>query len=103
VEEQQTTDNYRVKRSPTLSDILRNYKYCDVFSYLHPRAREYTFHRAGVAQSRLDRVYCPPGLETSLVEVAHVPGLSDHSGVMSGQGWMSRLCSSHLPSAPTGN
>ena len=37
---------------------------------------------AEVAQSPLDRVYCPPGLETSLVEAAHIPELSDHSGVL---------------------
>ena len=81
VEEHQTTNNYRGKRSAALSDILRNYRFTDVFSHLHPGVREYTFHRAGVAQSRLDRVYCPPGLETSLESVVHVPGLSDHSGV----------------------
>ena len=81
VQENQTTDNYRDKRSPALSDILRNFGYTDVFSRLHPTAREYTFHRAGVAQSRLDRMYCPPGHENSLEAALHVAGLSDHSGV----------------------
>ena len=81
VTEDQTTANYKDKRSTALSDLLHNFKYKDVFSHLHPGDREYTFHRAGVAQSRLDRIYCPPGLESSLMSVVHVPGLSDHSGV----------------------
>ena len=56
VEENQTTDRYRKKHSPVLSDLLRSFRYCDVFSQLHPRSQEFTFHRAGKAQSRLDRV-----------------------------------------------
>ena len=81
VQENQTTDNYHDKRSAALTDILQSFKYTDVYNHLHPGSREYTFHRAGVAQSRLDRVYCPPGHEGSLVTAVHVAGLSDHSGV----------------------
>ena len=81
VRENQTQHNYRDKRSPSLSDILQNFGYTDLFSHLHPAAREYTFHRAGVAQSRLDRVYCPPGHENSLEAALHVTGISNHSGV----------------------
>ena len=47
VQENQTTDNYCDKRSPALSDILRNFKCTDVFSHLHPAAREYTFPGPG--------------------------------------------------------
>ena len=82
VEESQTTANFRDKRSPALSNLLRNYRYTDVFSHLHPGDREYTFHRRGVAQSRLDRVYCPPDREGATLSVVHIPGLSDHSGVL---------------------
>lgn len=54
----------------------------DCFRLLHPRAREFTFHRGDhMAQSRLDRVYIPPHLVTSLVSARHKPGISDHCQV----------------------
>ena len=59
----QTTNNFDEKQSKVLSDLFWSFGYSDAFSYLHPALREFTFHRPGVAQNRLCRLYCPPGEE----------------------------------------
>ena len=82
VEEGQTTANFREKLSKVLRDLVRAFKYTDGFSHLHPDLQEYTFHRPGVAQSRLDRLYCPPGVEGMLKEISHLRGIYDHSGIV---------------------
>ena len=71
--------NYRLKCSDSLAALVDTYKLTDVFSFLYPGRIEYTFQRASVTRSRLDRVYVSPGLVTSLKEVWHEPGLSDHA------------------------
>ena len=77
-----TTNNFQSKFCKVLARLIRNMNYTDSFRYLHPGAREYTFHRgAHVAQSRLDRVYLPPHLLQLLLSAQHKPGISDHCKV----------------------
>ena len=74
-----TTRNFGTKYCKVLDRIVKTLGYVDCFRLLHPGVREYTFHRGEhMAQSRLDRVYIPPHLVTSLVSASHKPGLSDH-------------------------
>ena len=77
-----TTNNFEAKYCKVLHRIVQTLEYQDCFRHLHHQAQEYTFHRGPhVAQSRLDRVYLPPHLVTSLLSVRHAPGVSDHCQV----------------------
>ena len=76
-----TTANYREKYCKDLDTLLKSFQYQDVYRSQYPNGKEYTFHRASCAPSRLDRVYFPPQLKTSLISVVHLPGLADHWGV----------------------
>ena len=76
-----TTANFREKYSKDLDDLLKAFKYCDAYRVLHPNTVEFTFHRASCSPSRLDRVYLPSSLKSSLTSVTHLAGLSDHWGV----------------------
>ena len=77
-----TTRNFGSKYCKILDRIIKHMKYIDCFRYLHPRLREFTFHRgAQVAQSRLDRFYVPPHLLNDLITVRHKARISDHCQV----------------------
>ena len=76
-----TTNNFRGKYCKDLENLLKAFKYQDAFRILHPLTIEFTFHRASCAPSRLDRLYVPPHLQTSLLSATHLPGLADHWGV----------------------
>ena len=76
-----TTANFKEKYCKDLENLVKTFKYKDAFRTLHPQTLEFTFHRASCAPSRLDRVYLPPHLHTSLISVSHLPALSDHWGV----------------------
>ena len=71
--------DYRLKYSPALDTLVQDFSLSDAFSSLHPDKREFTFYRASVTRSRLDRLYLSPGLLPGLTAVQHEPGLSDHS------------------------
>ena len=77
-----TERNFPDKYCKVLDRLVKSLEYKDCFRLLNPDAREYTFHRASVAQSRLDRWYCPAHMAGAVVSVTHRAGLSDHSGVL---------------------
>ena len=66
------------KRSPELSDLVRDFNYSDCFRFLYPEAKEFTWERRGKAASRLDRMYLPQDLVVGVREVSHHSFLSDH-------------------------
>ena len=76
-----TTANYKEKYCKDLDLLLKSFRYQDVYRSKHPHTKEFTFHRASCAPSRLDRIYFPQNLTSSLVSVTHIPGLADHWGV----------------------
>ena len=76
-----TTANYQEKYCKDLDTLVKTFSYQDVFRSKYPHVQEFTFHRASCAPSRLDRIYFPPHLNTSLISVFHLPGLADHWGV----------------------
>ena len=79
-----TTNNFQAKYGKVLDRIVKTLQYKDCFRLLHPRTREFTFHRGQhLAMSRLDRVYFPPHLINKLLSTRHKPGLSDHCQVQS--------------------
>ena len=82
LEQSDTTNNFQAKYCKVLARLIKNMNYTDCFRYLHPGAREFTFHRgANIAQSRLDRFYLPPHLLQLLLTAQHRPGISDHCKV----------------------
>ena len=78
---QDTTANFPAKFSKDLDQLVKSFKYEDAFRVLHPHTKEFTFHRASCAPSRLDRVYVPPNLKDKIHAVTHQQGLADHLGV----------------------
>ena len=72
---------YRNKRSQALGDIVRVFNLSDVFRISYPKDKVYTFFRPNCASSRLDRIYLCSKLVDSIVDVKHLPSLSDHFGV----------------------
>ena len=82
LEQSDTTNNFVAKYCKVLARLIKNMNYTDCFRYLHPGAREFTFHRgANIAQSRLDRFYLPPHFLQLLLTAQHKPGISDHCKV----------------------
>ena len=69
------------KKCPQLSDLVHSMTFKDMFRFLYPRRREYTFFRPNSAFSRLDRFYVPSCLINHVHLVEHVPSLSDHHGI----------------------
>ena len=78
---QDITANFPAKFSKDLDQLVKAFKYVDAFRVLHPHTKEYTFHRASCAPSRLDRIYVPPNLQEKICAVTHQQGLADHLGV----------------------
>ena len=76
-----TTANFRDKYSLDLDSLVKSFRYCDSYRVLHPKAVEFTFYRASCSPARLDRVYLPPHLATSLKSVSHQPEVADHWSV----------------------
>ena len=74
--------DFGLKSSDSLAAIVSNFDMSDVFTYLHPRRQEFTYQRASVSRSRLDRVYVSAGLLPKILRLSHEPGLSDHSVVV---------------------
>ena len=70
------------KRCLQLADLVNGKNFQDIFRYLHPVAKEYTFFRASAAPSRLDRFYFSQDLLHRVKLVEHVASLSDHCGVL---------------------
>jgi hypothetical protein len=64
-----TTANHRAKVCRALADFLVAFPVVDSFRFCHPGDKEYTFHRLGVAPSRLDRAYVPGAYLPSLIEI----------------------------------
>ena len=65
-----------------LSDLVKSINLADVFRSKYPGKQEFTFFRAQVAPSRLDRFYVSANLLGGLVEVSHIASLSDHCGTL---------------------
>ena len=76
-----TTANFRDKFSKDLDNLVKAFKYRDSYRVLHPQTVEFTFYRASCSPARLDRVYLPPQLLTSLQSVSHHPEVADHWSV----------------------
>ena len=66
----------------TLASVLSQLDMVDSFRVRHPRARRYTWVRAGTARptaARLDRIYVPETLRSQLIRSSISPvGFSDH-------------------------
>ena len=76
-----TTANFREKFSKDLDNLVKTFNYSDTYRTLHPHTAEFTFHRASCSPARLDRVYLPPHLATSLRSASHHAGVADHWAV----------------------
>ena len=74
--------NYRQKYSPALNRMVTDFRLTDAFHAQHPGEIDFTFYRANVSQSRLDRIYVTPNMLTNLKLLQHEPGLSDHKVVV---------------------
>ena len=72
---------YAQKNCPQLSQLVDIMDFQDVFRFVYPRKREYTFHRPHVASSRLDRMYISRILLPKATKIEHVASISDHNGV----------------------
>ena len=72
---------FAAKNCEELKNLVRCEKWVDCFVHQNAGRQEFTFHRPGKAKSRLDRFYVSEDLAHQLVEVQHVPSLSDHMGV----------------------
>ena len=70
--------DFRLKFSHALSNLVGSFHLKDAYRSKHPREKEFTFQRASVSSSRLDRLYVSQGLLQSVQDVWHTPGLSDH-------------------------
>jgi len=77
-----TTENYVQKQCIPLKDLVNLFKYKDSFNHVNPGIQEYTYHRRGVAPSRLDRAYIPEHLVGELEEAYHQATLSDHRAIV---------------------
>ena len=70
---------FQDRKSRDLENIVRHFNYLDCFRYLHGRKREFTWDgRQGASASRLDRFYIPDTMATTLIDMAHYAGFSDH-------------------------
>ena len=69
------------KNCEALKDLVKCEKLIDCFTHLHGNKQDFTFHRPGKAKSRLDRFYVSEVLSGNIVQVDHIPSLSDHLGV----------------------
>jgi len=76
-----TEANFPVKRSPSLEALVAQFHLTDAFLALHHR-QSFTFQRHGSASSRLDRAYLTPVFTHQLLEVSHLPSLSDHAALV---------------------
>ena len=65
-----------------MSDLVATKNLTDVFRYIRPMAKEYTFFRASSAPSRLDRFYMSNDYLDKVNSIEHVASLSDHFGVV---------------------
>ena len=70
--------DFQIKNSPALEQIVQDNRLSDAFKHLHPSKTEFTFHRASVSRSRLDRLYLSYPLRPTIASVTHEPGLGDH-------------------------
>ena len=73
---------FNQKKCPQLSDLLPTKNLQDVFRFLHPRTKEFTFFRTNCAPSRLDRFYLSQEHLQEVDLIQHVASLSDHCGVL---------------------
>ena len=73
---------FNQKKSTHLSDLVATKNLTDVFRYIHPMAKEYTFFRASSAPSRLDRFYVSHDYLDKVNSIEHVASLSGHCGVL---------------------
>ena len=72
---------FNQKYCESLKTLVRVSKFTDVFRVMHATKEEFTFFRPGCSASRLDRFYVPDSLQMNIVDVRHIPSLSDHCGV----------------------
>jgi len=73
---------FNQKKCTQLSDLVKIRNLSDLFRFMHPNTQEFTFYRANVAASRLDRVYVSENLLVNVSPICHVGTLSDHMGVL---------------------
>ena len=78
VDDEDTEKNAANKRCPMLALIVNAFGYTDGFRHLYPNKREFTFYRQTKSASRLDRVYIPNEILSSIISVEHVASMSDH-------------------------
>ena len=71
---------FQQKNCPQLADLVKAKKLKDVFRYLNPLSKEFTFFRTASAPSRLDRFYLSFDILVRVLQVEHVA--SDHCGVV---------------------
>ena len=73
---------FNQKKCPQLSDLVASKNLQDIFRYMHPRTKEFTFFRTNCAPSRLDRFYLSHDHLQEVNSIQHVASLSDHCGVL---------------------
>ena len=73
---------FNQKKCPQLSDLVAAKNLKDIFRYMHPRTKEFTFFRTNCAPSRLDRFYLSHQHLQEVNFIEHVASLSDHCGVL---------------------
>ena len=73
---------FNQKKCPQLSDLVTIKNLQDIFRYVYPRTKEFTFFRTNCAPSRLDRFYLSHELLREVKLIKHVASLSDHCGVL---------------------
>ena len=73
---------FNQKKCPQLSDLVTIKNLQDIFRYVYPRTKEFTFFRTNCAPSRLDRFYLSHDLLREVKLIKHVASLSDHFGVL---------------------
>ena len=79
---QDVENNFAAKRSPATAQLVETFALTDAYRHKFPMVRSYTFYRASVTRSRLDRGYLSPALVHSLLTVSHKPILSDHAALV---------------------
>ena len=69
------------KKSTDLALLVNTFNYTDIFRFLKPQTREYSFSRPGCTASRIDRIYLPARALPAVESMAYFPSLSDHKGM----------------------
>jgi len=70
------------KFSRELASIQTSFGYKDAYRVLHPCEKRFSWHKAGKAASRLDRLYLPEVFEATPRMARYIPTTSDHSAFL---------------------